>query len=130
MRSTVPRTSRYRYGCSGSLIDSATSGWAVTFLYFCRIVVFVKRTCSPSQANHIGLTCGFPSGRTVARWAYSGRSSRSRWLSGITLINAPFTVRGSLPTTLSTGHSGQLVPQLVELGDQRAVGATDGDHEP
>ena len=31
----------------------------------------------PSQANHMTLLCGLPSGRIVARWANSGRSSRS-----------------------------------------------------
>jgi hypothetical protein len=30
-----------------------------------------------SQANHMTLICGLPSGRIVARWAKSGRSSRS-----------------------------------------------------
>src|SRR5438105_15771398 len=37
---------------------------------------------TPSHRNHIGLTCGAPSARTVARWANKGRSSRSTCVSG------------------------------------------------
>jgi hypothetical protein len=37
---------------------------------------------SPSHTNHITLLCGAPLGRIVARWAKSGLSRRSAWVSG------------------------------------------------
>ena len=49
---------------------------------FWRVRVCENRARSPSQTNHIRPLCGAPSGRTVARCAKSGRSSRSWWLAG------------------------------------------------
>ena len=41
---------------AGSWIDIATPGFAVTLRYFCRLVVWVKRSRESSQSNHIGFT--------------------------------------------------------------------------
>src|SRR4051812_18495319 len=110
MLSTVPRTSRNRYESSGSAMDSATRGSSARLRNFCRVLVWVIRMCSPSQANHMTLDCGEPSGRTVARWAKVGFSSRSAWLSGG--FTAPaWHARGRraaaivvAPATLRLGH--------------------------
>ena len=57
------------------MTDIATFGFAAILRYFCRLVVWVNRSRSPSQSNHIGFTCGRPSGLTVARCPYTGRSN-------------------------------------------------------
>src|SRR3982074_3531279 len=84
--STTPRTSTKRYGLSGSQINIATCGFAVTLRYFCRLVVWVNRSNSPSQSNHIGFTCRLPSGLVVARCPYSGRSNSDSYPLGISTI--------------------------------------------
>src|SRR3954447_26994565 len=82
MLSTTPRTSRNRYWSAGSAMESATRGSLARLRNFWRVLVWVIRIRSPSQANHMTLDCGEPSGRTVARWANVGFSRRSAWLSG------------------------------------------------
>src|SRR3954451_4471205 len=48
-----------------------------------RLLVWVKRMCSPSYSNHIGLTWTVSSGRIVPSEAKSGRSRSGRRFSGI-----------------------------------------------
>src|ERR1700753_3640001 len=67
----------------------ATRGLRCTLRYFCRLMVCANRSSSPSQSNHIGLTCTEPSGRVVAKCPYSGRSTRSSYPTGTAAIFAP-----------------------------------------
>src|ERR1700679_757135 len=87
------------------MIDRAAAGLAARLRYFCRAVVWVNWMNSPSNSNHIGFTCTPPSGRTVARWPYTGRSSRSRYSAGIGLSAMVVTV-------LSGGGGGGAVAEV------------------
>src|SRR6185312_7733248 len=64
--------------------------------YFARFVVCVKRRCSPSYWNHMGLTCTVSSGRIVPRVPNSGRSSRSVRSAGIVALRVSVMI-GSTP---------------------------------
>src|SRR3954464_4821313 len=61
----------------------ATRGSRRMFLSFWRPRAVFTSTRSPSKSTHTGVTCGLPSGMTVARLANARLVKRSRYLSGI-----------------------------------------------
>src|SRR5262249_18554284 len=133
-------TSRNRYWSPGSAMDSATRGSRLRLANFCRVRVCVMRIRDPSQANHMTLLCGDPSGRTVARCANTGFSSRSMWLAGTSdtgLSSLASTVIAlSVPSYQpprarpSPGKDDPLgaVGQLAERVQVPGVGGRLGDH--
>src|SRR5439155_218225 len=64
---TRPRTWMYRYGFSGSWIESATLGFILRFRSFTRPRAVLIRTCVPSQSHQTGVTCGVLLAPTVAK---------------------------------------------------------------
>src|SRR3954469_9135335 len=61
----------------------ATRGSRRIFLSFCLPRAVFTSTRSPSKSTHTGVTCGLPSGMSVARLANARFVKRSRYLSGI-----------------------------------------------
>src|SRR2546423_1697423 len=61
----------------------ATRGSRRILLSFWRPRAVFTRTRSPSRSTHTGVTCGLPSGMSVARLANARFVKRSRYLSGI-----------------------------------------------
>src|SRR5438067_1402480 len=84
----------------------------------------------PSHSNHTGLFCKAPSGRAVARWATTGASSRSRLVSGNTLVLV--VIDPLLPETTGMGTRHTAGRNLCELPHRRhrswvgIQGTTDG----
>src|SRR6478735_6381775 len=79
----------YVCGSSGSKTMRLMVGLCWRLRNLARFVVCVKRTCSPSYRNHIGLTWTVSSGRTVPRAANRGRSSSGARSPGMSVSGMP-----------------------------------------
>src|ERR1700684_3205184 len=79
---TRPRTAKYRRVLSGSTMFTATCGSRATFRAFCEWSGVLIRMCSPSVLTQGWVSCGEPSGMTVATKHRLGRPSRSSSSSG------------------------------------------------
>src|SRR5579872_368883 len=65
------------------MLAIATRGSRRIFLSFWRPRAVFTSTRSPSRSTHTGVTCGLPSGMSVARLANARLVKRSRYLSGM-----------------------------------------------
>src|SRR3954454_17801736 len=81
---------------------------------FQRLFVCVKRTCSPSYSNHIGLTWTVSSGRIVPSAPNSGRSSSGSNAEGMVALMTGRSLAWSSP--VARRHAGDLD---ADRGDAR-----------
>src|ERR1700712_5617401 len=84
----------YRYALSGSSIDSATLEPSDRLRAFTRPFAVLTRTTPLVKSNHTGVTCGEPSGCSVAMCANAFFSvSRSRNCAGMSAMVLVLVVR-------------------------------------
>src|SRR3954447_7535353 len=75
---SLPRPSRELIGFVSSVRSRLIDGLRCRLRNLPRLLVCVKRTCSPSYSNHIGLTWTVSSGRIVPSAPKSARESSGR----------------------------------------------------
>src|SRR5919112_6099654 len=97
-------------------MESAMRGSRFTFLYFCRVLVWLNLTFSPSQPNQTGLLCSSPSGPRVATWARAVLLSRSSWLSGMRALFFSVVTRSPSRSLLTDVMLSYLDQQIVFRG--------------
>src|SRR5438552_4045014 len=81
-------------------MESATRGLRARFLTLTRPFAVLKRTCVPSKSTHTGVTCGAPSGPTVASCANAFFVKRSRYCSGIVAMPSWSTIQQAVSIPL------------------------------
>src|SRR2546425_823684 len=81
-------------------MESATRGSLARFLTLTRPFAVLKRTCVPSKSTHTGVTCGAPSGPTVASCANAFFVKRSRYCSGIVAMLSWSTIQQAVSIPL------------------------------
>src|SRR5712691_10495041 len=80
----------------------------------------LTRTCCPSKSTHTGVTCGLPSGISVARFPNAGLRKRSRYFSGMRSAIMS-SVRNFIPWKASSLYHGRCAFPILANGACDAI---------